>query len=156
MFETGGMAKGQKTFFKRVNLPIGLQIYSLGDEPAKDLDGTFAKVAAIGYRDIELPSLLGKTAAEVKAAADRAGLKISALHVPAAPMQGPAAGTFQDSTQNIADIMGALGVKNAVAPIMLFPSGMKFCCGQNVSASYIRSLGRVRGRHLETHGGAAE
>jgi sugar phosphate isomerase/epimerase len=140
MLETTAMAKGPKTFFNRVKLPIGLQIYSLGDEPMKDLDGTFAKVAAIGYRDIELPSLLGKTAAQVKAAADRAGLKISALHVPAAPMQGPTAGTFQDSAQNIVDIMGALGVKNAVAPIMLFPSGMKFSAGESFQTVIARAM----------------
>jgi sugar phosphate isomerase/epimerase len=140
MLDTATLAKGPRPFFKRVGLPIGLQIYSLGDEPSKDLDGTFAKVAAIGYRDIELPGLLGKTAAEVKAAADRAGLQISALHVPAAPMNGPAAGTFQDSVQNIGDIMGALGTKNAVAPIMLFPSGMKFGAGESFQTVITRAM----------------
>jgi sugar phosphate isomerase/epimerase len=140
MLDTATLAKAPRPFFKRIGLPIGLQIYSLGDEPSKDLDGTFAKVAAIGYRDIELPSLLGKTAAEVKAAADRAGLQISALHVPAAPMNGPAAGTFQDSVQNIVDILGALGAKNAVAPIMLFPSGMKFGAGESFQTVITRAM----------------
>ena len=46
-----------------------------GIEPAdstlgrSDLAGAFASVAAIGYRDIELPNLYGKSAAEVRALA---------------------------------------------------------------------------------------
>ena len=45
--------------------------------PKADLDATFARVAQIGYRDIELSQLYGRTPAQVKAGADRAGLKVA-------------------------------------------------------------------------------
>ena len=45
----------RKPFFEDRKLPIGLQLYTLGDAPQKDLEGTLTRVAAIGYREIELP-----------------------------------------------------------------------------------------------------
>jgi sugar phosphate isomerase/epimerase len=137
-----GVAEAARTalFFKRVALPIGLQLYTLGDEPSKDLDGTLARVASIGYSDIELPGLLGKSAAELKAAADRAGLKISSLHVPAAPLGGPGF-TLQETPQKIADVMGVLGAKNVVMPIMLWPDGFRPAAGETFQVALARALG---------------
>jgi sugar phosphate isomerase/epimerase len=132
-------ARGQ-SFFKRVGLPIGLQLYTLGDEPSKDLDGTLARVAAMGYRDIELPGLLGKTAAEIRAAMDRAGLKVSSLHIPAAPLGGPGF-TLQETPSRIADVMGTLGAKNAVMPIMLWPEGFQPAAGETFQVALTRALG---------------
>ncbi len=57
-----------------------IQLYSLGDEPQKDLEGR-SKVAAIGFRDIELPGLLGREPADVRRAADDAGVAISSVHI---------------------------------------------------------------------------
>lgn len=44
--------------------PIGLQIYTLRDQLDKDLLGTIKQVAAIGYKEVELYDLYGKTPAE--------------------------------------------------------------------------------------------
>ena len=87
-FATNANAAGGKLFFQRHGLPIGLQLYTLGSDAAKDLDGTLAQVAKIGYRNIELAGLLGKTAPEMKAAMDRAGLTCTSAHI-----QGRAMGT---------------------------------------------------------------
>jgi len=73
----------RRPFFERIGKPIGFQLYTLGDEAGKDPDGAFASVARIGYRDIELPNLYGKSPAQVRAAADRAGVTLSSLHMPA-------------------------------------------------------------------------
>src|SRR5687767_12379689 len=82
MLEGTAEAARGKLFFKRLALPIGLQLYTLGDEAGRDLDATFAQVAAIGYREIELPSLYNRKPAEIRLAADKAGLAISSLHIP--------------------------------------------------------------------------
>ena len=79
MIESAAAAAEGKPFFQRVALPIGLQVYTLGDEAGRDLDATFAQVAAIGYREIELPSLYNRKPGEVRAAADKAGLFITGL-----------------------------------------------------------------------------
>jgi sugar phosphate isomerase/epimerase len=119
------------TFFARSRLPIGLQLYTLGDEAGRDLDATFAQVAAIGYRDIELPGLYGKQPAAIREAAAKAGLSISSLHVPAQGMGGLSLGS---PPQQLADILGALGVRRAVAPIALFPADFRPSGGDMAAA----------------------
>jgi sugar phosphate isomerase/epimerase len=117
-------AKG-KAFFDRIRKPIGLQLYTLGDDMAKDLDGMLVKVAAIGYRDLELPQLWGKSPADVKAAGDRAGVRFSAIHLAATPNVTAAMLSMKSETQRIIDDLGALGIKDAVLPIMLLPADLK-------------------------------
>lgn len=134
------MAKPQTGFFQKIGVPIGLQLYTLGDEAGHDLDATFAQVAQIGYRDIELPNLYGKPARDVRAAADRAGLRISSLHVPISPM-GPTQGfSLASAPAQIADTVGALGTDRVVAPIALFPSNFRPQPGDSMQAAIGRAF----------------
>lgn len=114
------LAAERKPFFQRVGRPIGLQLYTLGDEPSRDLDGTLARVAKIGYRDIEIPGLYGRKPAEMKAAAERAGLSISSIHLASMPNIPASSLSFDSEPQRIADDLGALGVHQAVLPMMPF------------------------------------
>src|ERR1700754_4134128 len=80
----GAMAKTPaEPFFKGNNLPIGLQLYTLGGDLRADVDGMLGKVAQIGYRTVELAGYLGRTPQELKASFDKAGLKATSSHVPA-------------------------------------------------------------------------
>lgn len=130
----------RRPFFQRVGKPIGLQLYTLGDDPVKDLDGTLAKVSAIGYRDIELPSLLGKTPAQLRAAADKAGLKLSSLHLPAPGMAPPGGVTLTSSPQQVADVLGAMGMFEAVVPITPFPAGFTHKAGESFQTMFARAI----------------
>ena len=58
---------------------IGLQVYTVRDLMKQDMDGTLAKVAAIGYREVEGP-LLKLSAQETKAALERHGLTCPSIH----------------------------------------------------------------------------
>jgi len=60
---------------------IGLQLYTVRDEMAKDFDGTLAKVAAVGYREVEFAGYYNRTPKDVRAALDRHGLTSPATHV---------------------------------------------------------------------------
>lgn len=63
---------------------IGLELYSVRREMAKDFDGTLAAVRRIGYTDVELLwsfNNFGKSAAEVKAALQREGLRAPSAHL---------------------------------------------------------------------------
>ncbi len=140
MLEGTAMAAPKKSFFSRVGLPIGLQLYTLGDEVARDLDATFAKVAALGYRDIELPQLYGRTPADIRAAADRAGLAITSLHL-ALSTKGFTSGlSLASDSAQIADSLGALGATWGVAPIMLFPDNWKAAPGETFQAAIGRAM----------------
>ncbi|MGH8301857.1 MAG: sugar phosphate isomerase/epimerase family protein, partial [Steroidobacteraceae bacterium] len=70
---TAGFAAAARPrgFFGRHHLPIGLQLYTLGDAPYHDLDGTLQEVAGIGYRTVESVGFMKRTAAEFRAALDR-------------------------------------------------------------------------------------
>jgi sugar phosphate isomerase/epimerase len=133
------LVKG-KGFFNRIARPIGLQMYTLGDEPAKDIDGTLAKVAAIGYRDLELPQLYGKTPAELKAAAERAKVTFSCIHLSAMPNIPATALSMMSGSQRIVDDLGVLGIKDVVLPIMLLPADFKPAAGETFQAAIARAM----------------
>ncbi len=122
---TAGIAAAPKRRFFDRGRRIGLQLYTLGDEPQKDLDRVLARVAQIGYRDLELPGLYGKTGRELKSAAARAGVSFSSLHVPATAMGGNTAATLSGDLSKLVDELGALGVKQAVVPIVPIPADFR-------------------------------
>jgi sugar phosphate isomerase/epimerase len=127
-------------FFDRIKRPIGLQLYTLGDEPLKDLDGVLSKVFAIGYRDVELPNMYGKTAPELKGALDKAQLSASCMHLSAMPNLPAKSLSLLSSTQRIVDELGVLGLRQAVLPLMLFPTSFKPVAGESFQQTLARSL----------------
>jgi sugar phosphate isomerase/epimerase len=130
----------KRGFFAAIGKPIGLQLYTLGDEPAKDLDGTLAKVAGIGFRDLELPGLFGKTPAVLKAAADQAGIKYSAIHLAGSALLSGSALSLASETQAIVDSLGTLGIKHAVMPILLIPDAFRTVKGSSFQEKIVNAL----------------
>ncbi len=61
---------------------IGIQLYSLRRDMAEDFEGTLARVAAIGYTEVEFADYFGRPAREVAAALQRTGLRAPSAHVP--------------------------------------------------------------------------
>lgn len=61
---------------------IGLQLYTVRRALAEDFEGTLAKVAAIGYREVEFAGYFGRAPHEIRAVLDRHGLRAPAAHVP--------------------------------------------------------------------------
>src|SRR4029077_7782505 len=63
-----------------LDLPIGLQLYTVGDEMDIDPAGTLRAVAAAGYKQVELSPLTKTPAKDLKKALDDAGLKNPSGH----------------------------------------------------------------------------
>jgi sugar phosphate isomerase/epimerase len=61
-------------------LPIGLQLYTLRDQLAHKVPGTLRQVAAIGYKQVELYALYGKTPAEFARLLREMGLAAPSSH----------------------------------------------------------------------------
>ena len=59
---------------------IGVQLYSVRDDMAKDFEGTLQKIADMGYEYVEFAGYYGKTSEEIKAILDRCGLKCISVH----------------------------------------------------------------------------
>ncbi|MFM5925134.1 MAG: sugar phosphate isomerase/epimerase family protein [Novosphingobium sp.] len=108
---------------------IGLQLYTLGDEWVKDTPGTFAELARIGITDLELPGLMGKAPADLRAEADRAGLTFSSFHLPARPLFGPGL-SLQSGAGEIAAMLGVLGAHDVVVPLPPLPDDFAFVPGK--------------------------
>jgi sugar phosphate isomerase/epimerase len=60
---------------------IGAQLYTVRDELAKDFDGTVARVAAIGYTEVEFAGYVNHTPEQVSAALKKNGLTSPSAHV---------------------------------------------------------------------------
>ena len=60
---------------------ISIQLYTLRDQLAIDLEGTMAALAAIGYQKVEHAGFVGRTVTEFKAVLDRVGIRSSSGHV---------------------------------------------------------------------------
>jgi sugar phosphate isomerase/epimerase len=70
---------------------ISIQLYTLRDQLAIDLEGTLQELAEIGYTRVEHAGFVGRTVTEFKAALDAAGLWASSGHVPIPQPFDPAA-----------------------------------------------------------------
>jgi len=104
-------------FFKRTGLPLGIQLYTLGPDAAKDLDGTLQAVGKIGYQRVELAGFLGRTPAEMKASLDKAGLTCVSAHIQSRGGDG----AFDGDLAKLADGLKTVGVKTAVMPSVYVP-----------------------------------
>lgn len=60
---------------------IGVQLYTVRDEMKHHFDETIAKVAAIGYREVEFAGYFHHTPQQVRAVLDRNGLSAPSMHV---------------------------------------------------------------------------
>ena len=59
----------------------GLQLYTVRDAMAQDVDGTLAALAEIGYREVETAGTYGMTPAAFRRSLDAAGLRAVSGHV---------------------------------------------------------------------------
>ncbi|MGH8298324.1 MAG: sugar phosphate isomerase/epimerase family protein [Steroidobacteraceae bacterium] len=111
--------RGYGRFFAGHDLPLGLQLYTLGEAPYKDLEGTLKAVANIGYRTVETVGLMNRTASELRAALDRAGLSCPSAHVPIQP--GGPGPTLSGDLGKLAAQMHRIGARCVVVPILPVP-----------------------------------
>ena len=60
---------------------VGLQLYTVRDAMKSDFEGTIAKVAAIGYKEVEFAGYFDHTPQQVRAILDKNGLTAPSVHV---------------------------------------------------------------------------
>jgi sugar phosphate isomerase/epimerase len=65
-----------------LGLPVGIQLYSVREQLAKDYDKTLAEVAAAGYTEVEAAGYYGRSAADVKKSMQKAKLRCVSSHHP--------------------------------------------------------------------------
>lgn len=61
---------------------IGIQLYTVRRDMATDLPGTLARIAQIGYREVEFAGYFGRSSAEIRALLESNKLAAPSTHVP--------------------------------------------------------------------------
>jgi len=89
---------------------LGVQLYVLRDMLAKNFDGTLAKVAALGIKNVEFAGFYKRTAKEVKATLAKEGLTATGAHCLQASMS-------DDEVQRTIDFCHEVGMPYMIAAV---------------------------------------
>jgi sugar phosphate isomerase/epimerase len=90
-------------------IPIGLQLYSIREDCARDLPGTLAAVAKMGYDGVEFAGYHGRSAQELRKMLDDLGLKCCGTHTGLDTVLG-------DALKSSAEFNLTLGNKYLIVP----------------------------------------
>lgn len=74
--------------------PVGVQLYTVRDEMKKDVAATLARVAGIGYREVEFAGYFGRSPADIRALLDADGLTSPSAHIPIEMLRKDLAGAI--------------------------------------------------------------
>jgi sugar phosphate isomerase/epimerase len=102
----------QRAWAQPLKWPIGIQLYTVGQELQKDVGGTLKRIRTIGYTEVETAGFAGLTAKQFRDELDRTGLGCHSAHM---QMNVPDLGPVFDDAH-------ALGVHYVVSSA-LFPGG---------------------------------
>ncbi|MBT5187313.1 MAG: sugar phosphate isomerase/epimerase [Kordiimonadaceae bacterium] len=76
----GLLSSCAETPVKNIN-NIGLQLYTVRDLMDQDVEGTIAKVAETGYKEVEFAGYFDRSAAQIKSILDQNGLIAPSVHI---------------------------------------------------------------------------
>ncbi len=91
-------------------LPVGIQVYSVREEAAKDFEGTMKALKDMGYDFVELAGLYGIAPAKVKEILDKVGIPAVSAHVSEL--------MISDDVDAVLDDYVTIGVKYVAVPYL--------------------------------------
>jgi sugar phosphate isomerase/epimerase len=89
---------------------LGMQLYTVRDLMAKDFEGTLAKVAELGYKEVEFAGYFKQSPQDVKAVLARHGLTAPSTHIDYA--------SLGDGFEKIVDASRTIGHRYIVNPFL--------------------------------------
>ena len=105
---------------------LGVQLYVLRGLLAKDFDGTLAKVAAVGIKNVEFAGFYGRSAKDVRTSLANAGLTASGAHCLLASMS-------DDEVGHMIDFCHEVGMQYMIAAIPSIRPGTLSASGKPAS-----------------------
>ena len=115
---------------------IGVQLYTIRDALTNDLDGSLARVASIGYQEVELAGYRSHSVADFRAALDRHGLAAPSTHI--------AMERVRDDLPRVLDEAHQLGHKFVICPNI--PDEKAGLDGYRKAADVLNHAGEIAGR----------
>jgi sugar phosphate isomerase/epimerase len=89
---------------------VAVQMYTLREHAAEDLDGTLWRLADIGYKQVEFAGFYDNTAEEIAAMLERHGLRAPSAHIPWQRFESELDSVLSDAT--------ALGFEWLIVPAL--------------------------------------
>ena len=74
------LLRGGRADASPLGLPLGLQLYSVREQLAKDYEGTLKQVASLGFKEVEAAGFYGHTPQQVQSSMQQAGLHCVSAH----------------------------------------------------------------------------
>jgi sugar phosphate isomerase/epimerase len=119
---------------------IGLQLYTVRDVLERDFEGTLARVAGIGYKEVEFAGYFNHTPADVRALLDRHGLTSPAVHT----------GSIEpEAWKKALDAANVIGHKYIVVPWVPQERRMTLDGWKQVAADFNRAAETARGAGVQ-------
>lgn len=112
---------------------VGLQLYTLRNELSQDFEGTLARVAELGYKEMEFAGYYGRSASEVRSILDQNGMTSPAAHI---QLQA-----LRDDLEGEVERAAVLGQKYVVVPIL--PESQRRISDYQRTADYLNRAGEV-------------
>ncbi len=132
---------------KRKLSKIGLQLYTVRRELEKDFEGTLAKVAALGFSEVEFAGYFNRTPQQVKS--------ILAKHNLAAPSVHVLPAVLRSSLQQTIDAAKTIGHQYVVCAYLL-PEERKTLDDYKRLVDLFNDAGTLPARSRQRHGCHAE
>ncbi|MEX2130343.1 MAG: hypothetical protein WD772_02565, partial [Pseudohongiellaceae bacterium] len=89
---------------------VGLQLYTVRNEMSQDFAGTLARVAELGFKEMEFAGYMGHSATQVRSMLDANGLTSPAAHIQLQAIRDNLAGEIDSAL--------TLGQKYIVVPVL--------------------------------------
>lgn len=100
--------------FAQRSIPLGLQLYTVRQDLAKDFDGTVKKVRDIGIRNVQANlTMNGRTSLQQRKLYDSMGINWTSIHA--------GGNDLRDTPQATIDEAKAAGIKNITCSFPLYP-----------------------------------
>jgi len=128
-------------------IPVGVQLYSVRDQCRKDLPGTLAAVAKIGYKGVEFAGYWGRTAKELREMLDENGIVACGTHTPYESV-------LEDKLKETIEFNRTIGNKFLIVPSMSAGSRQEWLDKAklfNEIADKVKPEGMAIGYHAHAH-----
>ncbi len=128
-------------------IPVGVQLYSVRDQCRKDLPGTLAAVAKIGYKGVEFAGYWGRTAKELREMLDENGIVACGTHTPYESV-------LEDKLKETIEFNRTIGNKFLIVPSMSAGSKQEWLDKAklfNEIADKVKPEGMAIGYHAHAH-----
>jgi sugar phosphate isomerase/epimerase len=128
-------------------IPVGVELYSVRDQCRKDLPGTLAAVAKIGYKGVEFAGYWGRSAKELRKMLDENGIVACGTHTPYESV-------LEDKLKETIEFNHTIGNKFLIVPSMSAGSKQEWLDKAklfNELADKVKPEGMAVGYHAHAH-----